>query len=434
MPKLHGWGPGTAGAADFEALMRRRRFRRCVLRAQHAIEAGADEDACAALDEARQLSPDAPEVAVLEARLTEPRNAVAMSPVSGGPDELPLVLDGGGNPSDLDEPEDGAYTVDPGELVRSDLALVAQGRRGAKPLVAAGLAVVLLTLMVAGGGRRIVEVYEILNPRSLGKDSGQTLTRLADIKVSVGRAQAFDLPGVAEGEKASPRQGKPGVRQATSAPTRRTSTAVNRPEADAGRSEPRGRPSRLPSGKGALQAVAPRSIPRPASQADPRKMPAMVSTESRIVVPESMVSAAPALVPVATTGVNATLALDSIPLPPAASRTSEEGRRDEDAQIRAVLRRYESAYNRLDASAASSVWPGVNRAALDRAFGGLLSQWISLGSCDIMKIDDRRLATCAGNAVWEPRVGGGKQNAQRYWAFDLRKIPDGWRIEHVRVR
>ena len=80
------------------------------------------------------------------------------------------------------------------------------------------------------------------------------------------------------------------------------------------------------------------------------------------------------------------------------------------------------------------MWPGVNRTALDRAFGGLLSQRISLGSCNIMKIGDRGLATCAGNAAWEPRVGGGTQNAQHYWAFDLRKIPEGWRIEHVRVR
>jgi len=161
---------------------------------------------------------------------------------------------------------------------------------------------------------------------------------------------------------------------------------------------------------------------------------ALVSTENRLVVPESMASAAPAVVPVATSGLNATLGLDSVPIQEAASRTTEEARRDEDAQIRAILRRYESAYNRLDASAASSVWPGVNRAALDRAFGGLLSQRISLGSCDIMKIGDRGLATCAGNAVWEPRVGGGTEHAQRYWAFDLRKIPEGWRIEHVRVR
>ncbi len=419
--------------------MRRRRFTRCILRAQHAIESGSDDDASAALDEARQLIPDAPEVAVLEARMTEPRNAVAPSTVSRVPDDLPLALEGAGTPDDLDEPEDLVYAADSVELVRSGPPPVEQRRRGAKLFVGAGLAVAVVTLMAVGGGRWVVEIYGILNPRSLAAKSSQVISRPADTQVSAGRAQAFDLPGRADGEKASPPQGKPAVLQATSAPPRRASPAVNRPEPDrpepeASRSEPTDRPSRLPSGRGAVQAVAPPAIPRPASQAGPPKISALVSTESRIVVPESVASAALALVPVGTVGVDATPGLDSVPLPAAASRTTEEERREEDAQIRAILRRYESAYNRLDASAASSVWPGVNRTALDRAFGGLLSQRISLGSCNIMKIGDRGLATCAGNAAWEPRVGGGTQNAQHYWAFDLRKIPEGWRIEHVRVR
>jgi hypothetical protein len=99
-----------------------------------------------------------------------------------------------------------------------------------------------------------------------------------------------------------------------------------------------------------------------------------------------------------------------------------------------VLTRYESAYNRLDAKAASSLWPGVNSGALDRAFKGLGSQKISLGLCDIMKIGDKGLVTCFGKAAWEPKVGGGIQTAQRSWAFDFRKNTEGWRIEQVRVR
>ena len=149
MAKRHGWGPGTAGAADFEALMRRRRFTRCILRAQHAIESGSDDDASAALDEARQLIPDAPEVAVLEARMTEPRNAVAPSTVSRVPDDLPLALEGAGTPDDLDEPEDLVYAADSVELVRSGPPPVEQRRRGAKLFVGAGLAVAVVTLMAS---------------------------------------------------------------------------------------------------------------------------------------------------------------------------------------------------------------------------------------------------------------------------------------------
>jgi hypothetical protein len=120
--------------------------------------------------------------------------------------------------------------------------------------------------------------------------------------------------------------------------------------------------------------------------------------------------------------------------PPPAPVTATRGSGDDELQIRQVLSLYESAYNRLDARAASTVWPGVNSGALDRAFQGLVSQRISLGSCDITKIGGNGLATCVGKATWEPKVGGGLQTAQRYWAFDLLRKPEGWRIVQIRVR
>ena len=109
-------------------------------------------------------------------------------------------------------------------------------------------------------------------------------------------------------------------------------------------------------------------------------------------------------------------------------------REDESAQIRSLLSRYETAYNRLDSAAATSVWPGVDQAALDRAFKGLISQRVSLGLCDITVIGDIGGASCAGKARWEPRIGGGLQTADRYWTFNLRKGNEGWRIEQIRVR
>ncbi len=97
--------------------------------------------------------------------------------------------------------------------------------------------------------------------------------------------------------------------------------------------------------------------------------------------------------------------------------------------------RYETAYNRLDASEATTVWPSVDRAALDRAFKGLISQKVSLGLCDITVIGNIGGASCAGKARWEPRIGGGLQTADRHWTFNLRKdIDGGWRIEQIRVR
>jgi hypothetical protein len=119
-----------------------------------------------------------------------------------------------------------------------------------------------------------------------------------------------------------------------------------------------------------------------------------------------------------------------------AARTAPRAapRGDETPQIRAVLARYEAAYNKLDANAASNVYPGVNREALGRAFGGLISQRVSLGLCDITVIGDIGGASCDGKARWEPKVGSGARTADRHWTFNLRRAANGWRIEQVVVR
>jgi hypothetical protein len=120
--------------------------------------------------------------------------------------------------------------------------------------------------------------------------------------------------------------------------------------------------------------------------------------------------------------------------PVPAARTPALSREEESAGIRTVLNRYESAYNRLDAGAASSVWPGVDQGALERAFKGLLSQRVTLGHCDITVIGEIGGASCVGKAQWEPKVGGGLQTSDRHWTFNLRKTHNGWRIEQIRVR
>jgi hypothetical protein len=112
----------------------------------------------------------------------------------------------------------------------------------------------------------------------------------------------------------------------------------------------------------------------------------------------------------------------------------EEARRLEAARIRAILLSYENAYNRLDANAALSIWPGAGQAALNQAFSGLNSQRVSLGLCDITVIGDIGGASCIGKARWENRAGGAQQTADRQWTFNRRKIASEWRIEQIRVR
>jgi hypothetical protein len=130
--------------------------------------------------------------------------------------------------------------------------------------------------------------------------------------------------------------------------------------------------------------------------------------------------------------------LDPITLP--ASRTAppaapEPARvHDESTFVREVLEQYEEAYSSLDARAASAVWPGVDSGALSRAFDGLASQRVSLGSCDVTVNGPAARATCAGTATWEPKVGGGVRTEPRRWNFDLRKAGDAWRIERAIAR
>jgi hypothetical protein len=103
--------------------------------------------------------------------------------------------------------------------------------------------------------------------------------------------------------------------------------------------------------------------------------------------------------------------------------------------VRSVLSRYASAYSSLDANAAQRVWPGVNRAALSRAFDSLASQHISLGDCRIDVAASSARARCAGSATWAPKVGGGGARTEaRDWTFELTRAASGWQIVSARVQ
>jgi hypothetical protein len=115
------------------------------------------------------------------------------------------------------------------------------------------------------------------------------------------------------------------------------------------------------------------------------------------------------------------------PAPPAAPAV------DESARVRSVLSQYESAYSRLDARAARSVWPEVDERALSRAFEGLQAQRLSLGQCDVSVSGATAKANCAGTASWTPKVGSGKTEARR-WDFTLQNADGTWRIVRAQTR
>lgn len=102
--------------------------------------------------------------------------------------------------------------------------------------------------------------------------------------------------------------------------------------------------------------------------------------------------------------------------------------------VRGAIERYRTAYERLDANAARSVWPNVDENALSRAFGSIESQRLTFDDCAIDVDGSTAAATCSGRASIVPKVGGGTQTVRRTWRFALAQDGSAWRIESATVR
>lgn len=116
---------------------------------------------------------------------------------------------------------------------------------------------------------------------------------------------------------------------------------------------------------------------------------------------------------------------------PAASVTSAA----DTSRVEEVLRRYARAYDALDASAARAVWPSVNEKALARAFQDLSSQNVSFNNCDIDIRGAVANASCSGEASYVVKVGSREPRTEpRLWRFELRREGDAWKIENAETR
>jgi hypothetical protein len=190
-------------------------------------------------------------------------------------------------------------------------------------------------------------------------------------------------------------------------------------------------------------AVRPTAAPaKPEPARDTRGVEPLPAVRAVAPAVPSQRRAAPAFTPLTelpAASVPVTLAMVPVavpasipPAPPAAPAPVEP---PQEVVVRSVLSRYASAYSALDAAAAQRVWPGVNRAALSRAFEGLASQQISLGDCRIDVAASNARARCAGSATWSPKVGGGGARTEaRDWTFELARAASGWQIVSARVQ
>lgn len=103
--------------------------------------------------------------------------------------------------------------------------------------------------------------------------------------------------------------------------------------------------------------------------------------------------------------------------------------------VRTVLQGYEDAYDRLDAAAATAVWPGVDTRALSRAFAQLGTQDLALERCTVQAGATTAEAECVGVLRHIRRVGNDSvRDARHIWRFQLERVDHRWRIGHMASR
>jgi hypothetical protein len=108
--------------------------------------------------------------------------------------------------------------------------------------------------------------------------------------------------------------------------------------------------------------------------------------------------------------------------------------------IHDLLDAYRESYDRLDALSAARLWPGVDTAALTRAFSTLSSQDVEFESCTL-DLDgglssgahyQQATALCNGSVTYVRRVGNAApQSKVMAWTFDLDRSSGRWLIRRV---
>jgi len=172
------------------------------------------------------------------------------------------------------------------------------------------------------------------------------------------------------------------------------------------------------------------SPPAPAIAAVPRPVEPPAATPVPLPAPPS-----PNL-PVAPPGV-----AKSAPPPP---RMEEVARAAEPAavtastidhderEIRSLLDAYRDSYDRRDVVSTARLWPGVDTAALSRAFGTIAKQQIDFEQCAFDVLGHRATARCSGSLQYVRRVGNSSpQSRSLSWDFELDRSTGQWLISRV---
>ena len=471
-PILH---TSTGEWQSFEQRMRQRRIDRLLVRARQARDDGRDDEARAALEEIRHLNGEAIELPPLQSAPLEPApfepppfEPPPFEPALAPPPDIPQIVEvsvhGSGldafnseaaidgfddfvsvpvfdEDDTLDEPSDSAEGVEVEDDERgiSDLPLypqllIASEKPHASwgPRVVGLVAAFSVVLWFAGprfSGTPETAVAEDQPelPVAGAGTSGTVASEITPPQPAAEPVPESSTPELTTNDQPLP-DSPTNVAAAANSGAPVPLTGVERSGPLATSPEPNGP---LPDAPVHRSSVLPEAAPLvPVASSTPAPVPMSSAPTFEAVAPP----VAPPAPPPVDTAPRSSPATPTTPMTSREAPSPETPVADAAAGVRATLLRYESAYSRLDAEAAGAVWPGLDRKALARAFEGLASQQITLGSCEVRIVGETAIADCAGSARWTPKVGGKSHREARRWQFRLRSADDGWQILSASVR
>ena len=122
-------------------------------------------------------------------------------------------------------------------------------------------------------------------------------------------------------------------------------------------------------------------------------------------------------------------------VPAAAASAAVAAAAVDQTRVQTVLERYARAYGQLDARAVRAVWPSVDERALARAFGDLASQSVSFDTCEIDVRGATATAACRGKAHYVTKIGSQNiRTESRTVRFALTRSGEDWKIDRAETR
>jgi hypothetical protein len=104
-------------------------------------------------------------------------------------------------------------------------------------------------------------------------------------------------------------------------------------------------------------------------------------------------------------------------------------------RVQRVLDRYKLAYDQLDATAATAIWPQADARAMARMFAQLRRQTLNFDGCAIALSEAWATARCTGTLEYVPRVGSAAVRKEEHaWTIDFERVKDSWQIVQVHAR